>query len=264
MNDKNYYEILNLPDVKCSMDMIKANYKKLCKIHHPDKGGSHELFIKINEAYSILSDQELRNNYDTENGFNDMYMNTIYYRRFGHMKDIEDILHISLSEAYNGVMKPLKIIQRHMDTNHNWKTVDYYMSYYISPGTLNNDKIYIYWKGNKFPGFCGHVILTIQITNNSEYLLDGSNITYNINISLKRSLCGAKITIPHISGNDLVINIKHIIPHGYKHIIKNYGMPIKNSDSYGDFIIIFNIIYPNDLVKLDTQLKELINIALPE
>ena len=34
---------------------IKKQYYKLARECHPDKGGSHEEFIKINEAYELLS-----------------------------------------------------------------------------------------------------------------------------------------------------------------------------------------------------------------
>ncbi len=33
---------------------IKKNYRKLVMIHHPDRGGNPETFIKLNEAYKYL------------------------------------------------------------------------------------------------------------------------------------------------------------------------------------------------------------------
>ena len=43
---------------------IKKAYFDLARIHHPDKGGDPEKFKKIENAYSILSDDEKRKVYD--------------------------------------------------------------------------------------------------------------------------------------------------------------------------------------------------------
>ena len=39
-------------------DEIRAAYKKLAREKHPDNGGSDDEFAKINEAYSLLIDDE--------------------------------------------------------------------------------------------------------------------------------------------------------------------------------------------------------------
>lgn len=41
-------------DSDVSLDQITLSYRKLAAQHHPDKGGSHERFIEIREAYEIL------------------------------------------------------------------------------------------------------------------------------------------------------------------------------------------------------------------
>ncbi len=64
-----YYKILNV-DNKCSKEEIKKSYKKLAFKYHPDKNLNNEnedaesKFKKISEAYSILSDDNKRKQYD--------------------------------------------------------------------------------------------------------------------------------------------------------------------------------------------------------
>jgi molecular chaperone DnaJ len=58
-----YYNILGV-DKKASSTDIKSAYRKLCKIHHPDKGGDETKFKEISEAYDILSDDQKRMQYD--------------------------------------------------------------------------------------------------------------------------------------------------------------------------------------------------------
>lgn len=36
-----------------STEVIKANYRRLAKDHHPDNGGSSEMMAKINDAYDV-------------------------------------------------------------------------------------------------------------------------------------------------------------------------------------------------------------------
>ena len=58
-----YYTILNIP-TDANNDQIKFAYRKLVRIHHPDKGGTKEVFQQIRKAYEILSNPEKRKIYD--------------------------------------------------------------------------------------------------------------------------------------------------------------------------------------------------------
>lgn len=65
----NYYELLEL-DRKASLDTIKRVYKIQIKRYHPDtvpeneKAEAEEKVKKITEAYSVLSDETKRKEYD--------------------------------------------------------------------------------------------------------------------------------------------------------------------------------------------------------
>jgi len=61
----NYYEILEV-NKNASSDEIKAAYKKMVALVHPDKGGSAMLFRLVQTAYEVLSDPNKRRNHDAE------------------------------------------------------------------------------------------------------------------------------------------------------------------------------------------------------
>lgn len=66
-NKKDYYEVLGLSK-NASEQEIKSTYRKLAKKYHPDvstEENAEEKFKEISEAYSILSDKEKREKYDT-------------------------------------------------------------------------------------------------------------------------------------------------------------------------------------------------------
>ena len=66
----NYLKAIELLDLShnFSINQLKKSYKKKSLESHPDRrGGSHEKFIKINEAYIFLSDYHTNNKNNNEN-----------------------------------------------------------------------------------------------------------------------------------------------------------------------------------------------------
>lgn len=61
---KDYYQILGV-DKKASSDEVKKAFRKLAHKYHPDKGtGDEAKFKEISEAYSVLSNEKKRQEYD--------------------------------------------------------------------------------------------------------------------------------------------------------------------------------------------------------
>ena len=61
-----YYEVLGIKK-GAAADEIKKAYKELAKKYHPDVSKEHEAekkFKEINEAYSVLSDPQKKEQYD--------------------------------------------------------------------------------------------------------------------------------------------------------------------------------------------------------
>ena len=66
MDKKDYYEVLGI-DKNASQDEIKSAFRKLAKKYHPDvckEADAEKKFKEVQEAYSVLSDEEKRRQYD--------------------------------------------------------------------------------------------------------------------------------------------------------------------------------------------------------
>ncbi|CAO1638404.1 unnamed protein product [Sympodiomycopsis kandeliae] len=61
--DMEYYDLLGVSASATELEMKKA-YRKAAIVNHPDKGGDEEKFKLIGEAYRVLSDRNLRAEYD--------------------------------------------------------------------------------------------------------------------------------------------------------------------------------------------------------
>jgi molecular chaperone DnaJ len=134
--DKNYYDILGVKK-NASDSEIKSAFRKLSKKYHPDvnkEAGAEEKFKEINEAYSVLSDPEKKQMYDTFgtadpnmagggydpfSGFDPFSMfngSGFGFSGFGHgnqMKekgeDLKVTIDLTFDEIYNGVHRKISL-----------------------------------------------------------------------------------------------------------------------------------------------------------
>lgn len=100
--EKNYYEILEV-DKNASKEIIDKAYKTLAKKYHPDLQTndvkeSEEKMKKINEAYSVLNDEEQREIYNQQ--LNDYFVSVEEYQRLLQ----ENII---LKEKLNEICNPV-------------------------------------------------------------------------------------------------------------------------------------------------------------
>ncbi len=131
---KDYYEILGVSK-SATKEEIKKAYKKLAKKYHPDlnkEANAAEKFKEINEAYSVLSDDNKRANYDRFGSAEDVYSGAGFsdfsfedafsifedffgsnpfssYRRKSRGNDLSYSLELKFDEAVFGVEKKIQL-----------------------------------------------------------------------------------------------------------------------------------------------------------
>lgn len=110
-SSESFYDLLNI-DKHADLLQIRRSFKKLAIKFHPDKNKddpkAHDRFVKINRAYEILKDQDLRKKYDLygeegiKEGFGhqgNQYQSWTFYKdQFGIYDDDEEIVTLSGSD----------------------------------------------------------------------------------------------------------------------------------------------------------------------
>jgi len=123
VDNKQLYEALEV-ESGCTQEDVKKAYKRLVRVHHPDKGGDEKKFKEVQAAYEVLNDPEKRKMYDkygleglksggmSKGGFGDIF--DIFFggggRRNGGQRQTPQLkptvmgLKLTLSDVYHGKM----------------------------------------------------------------------------------------------------------------------------------------------------------------
>ena len=254
---KNYYQILGV-NKSASHDDIKKAYRTLSKKYHPDRnGGDDSKFKEINEAYSILGDEQKRKEYDNPpRSFFDGF-DPFSFGHFGNFRqmasDIQTLIEIPIEDAYFGCKKHIRVGMKAINID-------------IPKGTKNGQILRVPNMGVK--GYdvygkeaVGDLIVKIQVNPNDKMWLntDGTLETmYTVD------------WIDAILGNETTINIfdrvvKFKIPKytqncGYTIISKNGFRLFKKDNEFGNLKINFIVKMPSKLsdkqIELLHQIKK--------
>lgn len=142
------------------------------------------------------------------------------------------------------------------------------INFYIQPGRYSGDKIILRGEGDWMPNYkeTGDLCIIINEIKSKTNTIkrEGEHLIYNKKIHLVHALCGTVFIIKHLDERLLRINTKNIIiKPGQINKISNEGMKIykeEGGNSYGDLIIKFDIIFPDEL---DDKRKEYLAKIFP-
>jgi curved DNA-binding protein len=234
-------------------DEIKKAYRKLASQHHPDKGGDTAKFQQIQEAYAILSDPEKRQMYDNPplQGFHNtnfnqnIDLNDLFSSIFGQHAGIHrnarqayrTQIQISLLEAYNGTNKVIEL-----QLMQGKKVIDIK----IPPGVKSGDQIRY---DNLMPN--GSLIVEFIVLPDLKFERKGNDLYCNQNISVLDLIVGTNFIFEPINGKKLQVNIRPLTQPYMQIKLAGQGMPVPNSNFYGDQYILLKPFIP---AKIDDEI----------
>ena len=252
-----YYKILGVEET-ASPEEIKSAYRKLAAKHHPDRGGDTATFQNINQAYTVLSDSNKKEEYDAarkgifpnRNHFGPTDINDLFSQMFGHghnpfarhtrvpkkNKDLTLKLVITLKQSYTGAD-----LEASYKTHSNRQKI---IRIKIPGGVVNGTII-------KYPNLgddsdpslpLGDLLVNITVSPDSKFSRVDNNLVLPINISPIEAMIGCTKSIEHIDGSAISINL----PPGTqpnKEYVVGTGFPFANGRA-GNFVIIIKVSIP--------------------
>jgi DnaJ-class molecular chaperone len=278
---KNYYDILGVTSLS-TQDEIKKAYRKLSLEYHPDRNkNGNNLMASINEAYNVLSNEQLKNEYDFQQNTNinlkemfrnpqaDEFIQMLFSNGnpFDIFKQPHDLqkpapiiknITVTIYQIYTGVTIPIEI-ERWIYEN-GTKVFEKETIYVIIPQGIDENEIIILKEKGNIMNFTniGDIKLFVKVINDTEYKRNGLDLIYKRTISLKDALCGFSLQFTFLNGKTYTLNnsLGNIITPEYKKIIPSMG--ITRGTHQGNLIIFFHVEFPETLS--DNQVTVLKNI----
>lgn len=280
---KDYYKLLGV-DKSASQKEIKSAFRKLAAKHHPDRNpndpAAEEKFKEINEAYTVLQDEEKRKFYDqygTTGGQSPFGAGG----GFGGSVNPEDVAGFSeffqtlftgggFSSAGGGrssadpfgTFGQQRAPQR-MEANLDIELMQAYhggetsitvngrkLDVNIPKGARDGSKLRL--RGQAPNG--GDLYLILKLKKNAIFKLDGDNVRVVVDVADYTSVLGGSVRVPTLDG-DVEMTLPKGTPAGRSLRLKGQGWP-KRDGTRGDELAEIRISTPKEPTQEQLELYE--------
>lgn len=274
MSSRDYYSVLEIPR-KSPISDVKAAFKRLALLHHPDKStGDPAAFQRIHEAYQILSDENKKAVYDATLDLEEApdllgTLLDIFRKQFEaartrrspappappphpqkegkKVKKITAKLEVSLDEVYRGEVK--KVVFRLM-RQEVWTKVPFYISLVEGRGVYTFEG-----QGDELYGEKGDVQVEVRIREHERVKVDKILCDHDLYIEETMSLYeyyyGIDRDVGFLDGKSFHVSRMPADETSYSgyhctHVVEGEGLPYMkdNSICYGNLYIYFRLLLP--------------------
>lgn len=277
-----YYKVLGVRR-GASADDIKSAYRYLSMEWNPVKRGDDasaaNMFLRITEAYDVLSTPRWRAVYEvqgtkglqrenyhlsrtpeeifakffgTDNPFAHVTFTSFTDRATQRAKDplttrtaeLVVPLDVTLEELYCGATKMVDV-ERSMLGGEKRKEL---VSVDVKRGLAHGDTFLFKTKGDQAAGKePGDLKFTVNEVPHGSFTRSGDNLHYTANITLAEALGNYTLSITALDGHRITVEYGEIIVPDTVRVVKGEGMPVPGTDAYGDLVVSFKIAFPRHL-----------------
>jgi curved DNA-binding protein len=240
---------------------LKKAYRKMSKVHHPDKGGNEEKFKEVTDAYDKLTNPKRKTteppsgfggdfNYDDiehifqhfrgeggGHGFRDAF-NARYGRDSGKGRDVTARVMIPIEDAFSGTEQKMNV---------GLKTVEFK----IPPGVRNGQKLRVkgYGQNGSTPEKNGDLIIEVYIAQHEFFQLDNVGLHTIQSVDVLDAILGTEATIK-VFGKSIKFTVPEGTQNGATLRLRGKGWPVLNNPSeLGDLYIGVILQTPTDLTE---------------
>lgn len=281
--DKDFYAVLGVSKDVSEAD-LKKTYRKLARQYHPDSNPgdakAESKFKEISEAHSVLSDPELRKEYDQvramgsgarftsggqAGGFEDVFGGMFNGgQRAQSSASFEDLLggmfggggFGTSSGGFRGAGGPIKGRDVTANTTLDFVTAIKGETIKLQPaggkainvkipaGVSDGQKIRLKGKGEPSPdgGEAGDLVLTIAVRKHPVFERDGQHLRVIVPVTFVEAVLGATIEVPTLGGDPVKLRVAPGTPSG--RILRVKGRGVTSSKGTGDLLAEVQVAVP--------------------
>lgn len=248
---RNHYQTLGI-DKTATQDDIKRAYRRLASQHHPDKGGDTQRFQEIQQAYSVLGDEQSRQQYDNPpagtqplgSNFDFDSIFSMFGARFGQAMPEDMVsrmqLWISLRDVACGGRKQIAVSSSRGRSN---------IEIDIPTGIDDGSSVRY---ANLAPGG-GDLVVLFRVRPEPGWERQGNTITHDVLVPVWDLILGAEIQVESLDGRSIAVTIPPRSQPGTMLRIPRYGLKTFRQQIQGDL-----------LIRLQAQMPAVISPALLE
>jgi molecular chaperone DnaJ len=303
--DKDFYAVLGVKKDVSDAD-LKKTYRKLARQFHPDSNAgdakAEARFKEISEAYSVLSDKELRTEYDQVRamgsgarftsgggpnaGFEDVFGGLFNQGARGRQAGgFEDLLggmfggrggFGTASGGYQGFGGPTRGADITANTTLDFltairgETVSLQMQsgretkVKIPAGVADGQKIKLKGRGNPSPdgGEAGDLVITVTVRKHPIFERDGLNLRLDVPVTFAEAALGATIEVPTLEGAPVKLRVAAGTPSG--RVLRVKGRGVTTPKGTGDLLATVVVAVPSHLTPAAKDALEAFVAAMPD
>ncbi len=275
--DKDFYAVLGVSKDISEAD-LKKTYRKLARQHHPDSNPGNAKaeakFKEISEAHSVLSDPELRREYDQiramgsgarftaggqSGGFEDVFGGMFGGNQRGSYQgtSFEDLLGGMFGGGNQGFRTgPTRGRDVSASTTLDFVTAINGETIKLQPqggapinvkipaGVRDGQKIKLAGKGSPSQdgGPAGDLVLTVSVRKHPVFERDGLNLRLEVPVTFAEAALGATIEVPTLGGEPVKLRVAAGTPSG--RILRVKGRGVTSSKGTGDLLAEVQVAVP--------------------
>lgn len=303
--DKDFYAVLGVKKDVSDAE-LKKTYRKLARQYHPDSNAgdakAEARFKEISEAYSVLSDKELRTEYDQVRamgggarftsgggpnaGFEDVFGGLFNQGARGRQSaGFEDLLggmfggrggFGTASGGYQGFGGPTRGADVTANTTLDFltairgETVSLQMQggretkVKIPAGVADGQKIKLKGKGQPSPdgGEAGDLVITVTVRKHPIFERDGLNLRLDVPVTFSEAALGATIEVPTLEGAPVKLRVAAGTPSG--RVLRVKGRGVTTPKGTGDLLATVVVAVPSHLTPAAKEALEAFAAAMPD
>jgi curved DNA-binding protein len=245
------YEVLSNPDNRRLYDELGANWQA-----YQQNGGTEGGFQGFSDFFRQFGGRDAEGRWHFNfrrgaegadgtgtgaSGFSDFFR-TVFGREgregFRRGLDLEATLRITLEEAYAGGHKAFRVDDGEP------------LRIYLKPGVGTGQRLKIKGKGRKLPLVPepGDLYLNLETEPHTRFRREGDDLHLDLELDLLAALLGLEITLKHLDGKPLRVQLPEGLQQGQTLRLRGKGMPLLSDPTkYGALFLHTTIRMPDTL-----------------